>query len=311
MESGTQSTPSIAQPLLRWAAAGLLFYLVLLFAVPPLIFAWLPGGIAYITLVILMLAFMLSYCGVILRRTARTRPDRNIGKEIGLGVLLGLLMVGVLSAVEHLVFDGGLAWPQQIHDLLTAPRWAQITMAVLAIAAVPAAEELFFRGLIQGAVRRYHVAGAICVQAIIFAALHFYGLSYSVFVFAGGLTFGLIYEWRKTLVTPIAAHTLANIITVILIASVVTHQGPPPSLGVQLDDTSGVCVAVRTMPGSAAEEAGLQAGDRFITIADQPITTGFDVVNIVQSCQVGQTITMVIDRNGETLRLKAKLKARP
>jgi regulator of sigma E protease len=60
----------------------------------------------------------------------------------------------------------------------------------------------------------------------------------------------------------------------------------------------------RVMPGSAAEKAGLQAGDRVIAISGKPIATWFEFTAQV-SASPGKTLTLEIERQGRRFELRA------
>ncbi|HEY9161420.1 MAG TPA: CPBP family intramembrane glutamic endopeptidase [Desulfomonilia bacterium] len=72
----------------------------------------------------------------------------------------------------------------------------------------PFVEELFFRGLIQSLARQYMPAfAAIAVSSLFFASMHG---SLSVVQLAGGIMFGIIYEWRGSIWAGYIFHVAAN-----------------------------------------------------------------------------------------------------
>ena len=58
--------------------------------------------------------------------------------------------------------------------------------------------------------------------------------------------------------------------------------------------------------GTAADAAGLQSGDRIVSIAGQA-TTSFDAMGNVVRDYAGQTVGLVVERHGETITLPATL----
>jgi len=75
---------------------------------------------------------------------------------------------------------------------------------------VPIAEELVFRGIIQGELRRALPAwAAITIQAVIFALIHGNILQIS-YVIIPAFVLGIVYEWTKSIYVPIALHMLFN-----------------------------------------------------------------------------------------------------
>jgi hypothetical protein len=83
----------------------------------------------------------------------------------------------------------------------------------------PVAEEIFFRGLLYGFLRRWGILAAIFLTTIIFTGVH---LAFSEMLFTpviGGIVFAIAYEIEKKLMVPIVIHGLGNmaILSVFLI----------------------------------------------------------------------------------------------
>jgi len=89
----------------------------------------------------------------------------------------------------------GLSWPQVFVLALTSG----------------VAEEALFRGAIQPEL------GLVLASAI-FAGLHIGPtrryLWWTAFAFVVGLLFGVLYDWRGSLTTPIVAHMLVNLLNI-------------------------------------------------------------------------------------------------
>ncbi len=75
---------------------------------------------------------------------------------------------------------------------------------------VPIAEELIFRGIVQGELRRV-MPGAVVViiQALIFALVHINPVQVS-YVIIPALVLGAVYEWTKSIYVPILLHMIFN-----------------------------------------------------------------------------------------------------
>lgn len=93
-----------------------------------------------------------------------------------------------------------------------------------------------------------------------------------------------------------------------------------PQLGVSMvniaDETSafqagvnelGVYIA-KVNSGSAAEEAGLKVRDRVIRVDGNEISSSSEISKIVSSKQVGDTLTLIVERDGKEVSIKATLK---
>ena len=76
--------------------------------------------------------------------------------------------------------------------------------------------------------------------------------------------------------------------------------------GEQQDEGVGVPIAEVT-PGSAADRAGLQVGDRVLTIDGAPVTNISEVVGLVQSNFPGDVVELQVLRDGTNLEVAATL----
>jgi membrane protease YdiL (CAAX protease family) len=125
-----------------------------------------------------------------------------------LPVIYGLLWVG-----EQMYF-----LPRNDHPLLDWARsdigagWKSL-IVLSAAAGAPLAEELFFRGLVQSAARRYlrRPWAAVGVTAAIFAAVHWGDQPRAVpALFMLGITLGYVYERSGRLLPAILLHAIFN-----------------------------------------------------------------------------------------------------
>lgn len=155
--------------------------------------------------------------------TLRWPTGRDLGYAGG-GVLAALVLVVVVSiaaaaagvAPGGSVFDGPIAQDPTV----------ALGLAALSIVLVAPAEELLFRGAIQGRLRRaFGPVGAITGASLIFGSIHVINFTGSVagalvgagVVTVGGAVFGAIYERTGNLLVPIIAHGAYN--TVLLVGA--------------------------------------------------------------------------------------------
>lgn len=73
----------------------------------------------------------------------------------------------------------------------------------------PVAEEIVFRGLIFGYLRRWGLPAAVLISTALFAALHLPTVPITQII--GGIVFALAYACSGSLMTPIAIHMLGNL----------------------------------------------------------------------------------------------------
>jgi len=87
-----------------------------------------------------------------------------------------------------------------------------------------------------------------------------------------------------------------------------TQQDLPISYGALVrGDDSGPAV----QPGSPAAQAGIQAEDIIESVNGQSLENGADLGDLIDQFNVGQTITLVVNRAGKEITLTVTLAARP
>ncbi len=79
-------------------------------------------------------------------------------------------------------------------------------------------------------------------------------------------------------------------------------------LGIELD---GGALVDSVVEGSGAGEGGIAAGDIIIEVEDEPITSMTDVISAILRYDPGDTIQVVVLRDGERLELEVELGERP
>lgn len=75
----------------------------------------------------------------------------------------------------------------------------------------PAAEEIFFRGVVYGFLRRWGVVPALILSTLFFALPHLLGPALPLNQVIGGIIFALAYELTGSLMVPITIHALGNL----------------------------------------------------------------------------------------------------
>ncbi len=73
-----------------------------------------------------------------------------------------------------------------------------------------------------------------------------------------------------------------------------------------IDATEGAFVQ-SVVPDSAADDAGLQAGDVIVAVNDTPTPDSASVGTVIHDLEVGDVVTLTIVRNGEQSEIKATL----
>lgn len=142
-------------------------------------------------------------------------PDRR-GAVLAIGGVVVLYVIQYALVTALGAFDVGPAQNPAIDPEQHEPVYF-LWMMLVSVLVVGPAEELLFRGAIQGLLRRaWGVWPGILVAAALFGSLHLFGgltassLAYVGIAFLLGTVLGVLYERTETLVVPALAHGLFN-----------------------------------------------------------------------------------------------------
>ena len=153
-------------------------------------------------------------------------PSRSDALAVAGGTVVALAAAVALSAVLNAL---DLVPESVIGDVVTADPTFLLGLAVLSVLVVAPAEELLFRGAVQGTLReRYGPVPAVAGASLLFGSMHLTNYTGALLpVIAGasliaavGAVFGALYEWTDNLAVPVAAHATYN--TVLLTLSYLT-----------------------------------------------------------------------------------------
>lgn len=83
------------------------------------------------------------------------------------------------------------------------------------------------------------------------------------------------------------------------------HKVQHPAIGVFCKDAPGAGALIQTVKdGSPAEKAGIQAGDIIIKMDDRPIKDQIDFARVIETKEVGDTLTITVSRGGAPMTFK-------
>src|SRR5262249_20915222 len=89
--------------------------------------------------------------------------------------------------------------------------WIRLALLVAAAVLAPMLEELFFRGLLYGALRRrFGIPVGVVASAAVFSLLHPQLPLGFLSIFVLGAVFAVLYEWRQSLVPGMVMHAINN-----------------------------------------------------------------------------------------------------
>jgi len=119
----------------------------------------------------------------------------------GFAVAAGILFLILLGMGQHPL--------SMIRSPLPTGALQQLHYFIVGGVIAPVAEEIVFRGLIFGYLRRWGVPAAILISTALFAALHLPTIPVTQIV--GGAVFAIAYHLSGSLLTPITIHVLGNL----------------------------------------------------------------------------------------------------
>ncbi|MBN2229710.1 MAG: CPBP family intramembrane metalloprotease [Candidatus Thorarchaeota archaeon] len=173
----------------------------------------------------------------------------NLRTQLAMGTIIGLVMIFFMDSLPVILYGTFIdtAYPLNLNIIAINMLWYQF-LFFLCNAVV---EESLFRGMLQNGLNTYTTPNrAILISAIIFGIYHVCwpilklltggfnaGEAFSMLLFSGitGGFFGIYYEKfssRKSLMGPIAAHTLINFINEnFKIGPEIADQGPDLAFG--------------------------------------------------------------------------------
>ena len=154
--------------------------------------------------------------------------DRPRWLDVGTGVVTSIVarVVGVALALALIMMlpDESYTKGTSLLDQSRPSVLAMIVVGLIVVVGAPFFEELFFRGLVQGALQpRIGARGAVVVQALAFGAVHYQigmgiGTFAITFVVVGvsGLLFGVL-RWHTHHLAPgMFAHAAFNLVAVVV-----------------------------------------------------------------------------------------------
>jgi len=158
---------------------------------------------------ILLIVLIVSTWGKGLSSIGLARSEMVSGLKKGLlwsagfGAITSIACVGLFAAsINPLTFIRAQI-PTQTSDL--------ILFFIVGGLLGPVAEELFFRGILYGFLRRWGVIVALVLSTLIFVLCHPIHQGIPVTRLLGGILFAVAYEFSGSLIVPITIHGLGNL----------------------------------------------------------------------------------------------------
>ncbi|HUR48741.1 MAG TPA: type II CAAX endopeptidase family protein [Acidimicrobiales bacterium] len=157
-------------------------------------------------------------------RASRKRGTGSIRRDFGLSITWGDLWLGLLGGIGVQSIVAVMYLPfSEINSELSAParelaeqapdRAGLLALSALVVIGAPLVEEIFFRGVLMGALKRLGTAIAVLVSAVAFAFVHFGQLLAMPAFVVLGVVLALLVLGRKRLGPAIVTHATFNAIT--------------------------------------------------------------------------------------------------
>lgn len=164
-----------------------------------------------------------AFGAVAIALTLRVRSLAAVGlvrptlRALALGVGLGLLvwLASRVLIVVYVALTGDRSDPQEALTLFSGPVAAALVVAIGGLL-VPLGEELLFRGLGYGVLRRAGHVFAVIVSAAVFALAHGLNVVFAA-AFVLGVANAVLYERTGSIWPPAAAHATFNLISFVLV----------------------------------------------------------------------------------------------
>lgn len=240
-------------------------------------------------------------------------PARRWFCELGVALSILIGMMALLAVLDVMLgsYSPRPALQELNERIAQLQNPALIAFLLLTVCVAPISEEIFFRGFLQNAFRaRMHWLLAALAQSLIFGFGHTFGTVHALAACLVGMLFTLVYEWRKTLITPIFVHAGFNAINAVVVVAMAMANANSPVLGVGGDPNDHRCVIRQVMPGSPAEQAGLELEDVILAFDNRKIHDFHELSETVGHYRPGDAVTLSIERSGSQLDIDVTLQSR-
>lgn len=227
-------------------------------------------------------------------------------------VLVSVIAVGGATYLAAQVTSVKSVLPTVVDDMASSPEPRLVHLVLLfSFTFAPVAEEVFFRGFLYNAFRsRMPTLVAGLAQSVVFGFAHFFGPVHAIIASGLGIILTFVYEWRKTLVTPVLVHCGINFLFAMVVFAAMTELANQPSIGVIGGQEDTRCVVRKIVAGSAAAESQIRIGDVITKFDGQPVATFQELAGAVSSRRPGDTVKLTVERSEAAVDVYITLKKR-
>lgn len=158
--------------------------------------------------------------GVIFLPTEHRIKDMISIKKIPMKEYFNIFVLGIGVTIVLLFLSGILTKLipnyNEVSNQLATSR-SSVCKLIITIVLIPIYEEIFYRGIIFGYLRKnFNIILAIVVQALIFGVMHL-NLVQGIYTFILGIVLALVYMYSKSIIGNITIHIIFNLLGILII----------------------------------------------------------------------------------------------
>ncbi|WP_338848844.1 type II CAAX endopeptidase family protein (plasmid) [Clostridium perfringens] len=178
-----------------------------------------------ITLILIALIFLPSDYGMKDRINIKRIPIKEYFNILILGIGITILLLFLSSILTKLIPSYN-----EVANQLATSRGSALQL-IITIALIPIYEEIFYRGIIFGYLRKnFNIIVAIVVQALVFGVMHL-NLVQGIYTFILGIVLALIYMYSESILGNITVHIIFNLLGILIIPKLLINF---PSMSIVL-----------------------------------------------------------------------------
>ena len=159
---------------------------------------------------------LLTPAGLDWRSAFGLRAPGQFRRVLGCTAMLVAIdqVMAMLAQISGARLGRQVPWTDLMNEtVVTGARWPAAAMILAMVVAAPLMEEVFFRGVIYGTLRRrLPVLAAAMVSGLLFAVAHGYSLVATTHLFLGATIWALAYEWTRSLLPSLLDHATNNVL---------------------------------------------------------------------------------------------------
>ncbi|MCX0386941.1 CPBP family intramembrane metalloprotease [Clostridium perfringens] len=170
-----------------------------------------------ITLILIALIFLPTEYRIKDRINIKKIPMKEYFNILVLGIGITILLLFLSGILTKLI----PSYKEVVNQLATSR--ASVLQLIITIVLIPIYEEIFYRGIIFGYLRKnFNIIMAIVVQALVFGVMHL-NLVQGIYTFILGIVLALIYMYSESILGNITVHIIFNLLGILIIPKLLSN----------------------------------------------------------------------------------------